>query len=113
MDSINDIVLYINPYVVISSFNKKLKIYKDSTLYEDDKNRIQYNYEFNVIPSLEDGQVFPFKDYNIINYLKINNGLNFVILEFELIYNYLVLLNDNNAYMDLVNENKKGFYKMM
>ena len=113
LDSINNIVLYINPYVVISSFNKKLKIYKDYILYEDGKNTKQYSYEFNIIPSLENGQVFTFKDYNIINYFKINNGLNFVILEFELIYNYILLLNDDDNYMTLVNDNKEEFYEML
>ena len=67
--NINNIILYINPYIVLNSFNKKSTIYKDYNYYEidDEKNnkRIQYSYEFNIIPSLNYGLIFPFKNNNI------------------------------------------------
>ena len=115
LNNINNMLLYINPYVVISSFNKKTKIYKDYNYYEnpDNSTKNQYSYEFNIIPSLDNGLIFPFKDNNIISFFKINNGLNFIILEIELLYNYILLLNNNSNFMVLVNENNKALFSLM
>jgi hypothetical protein len=115
LNYITQIVLYINPYVVTSSFSRKIKIYKDANIYEinEGKNKVQYSYEFNVVPSLENGQIFAFKDNNLLSYLKINNGLNIIILEIETLYNYILLLNNNKNYMNIVNNNKEEFYKKM
>ena len=114
LDNINKIYLYINPYSVLSSFNKKGKSYKDYIVYEiDEKTKKQYSYEFNVIPSLENGQIFSFKDFNIISYFKLNNGLNFIILEIETIYNYLILLNNNDIYREFAKSKKNEFLHMM
>ena len=115
LNYITQIVLYINPFVVTSSFSKRLKIYKDANIYEinEGKNKVQYSYEFNVVPTLDKGQIFSFKDNNLLSYLKINNGLNIVILEIETLYNYILLLNNNENYMKIVNDNKEEFYKTM
>ena len=112
---ITQIVLYINPYVVTSTFSKKLKIYKDANIYEinEGKNKVQYSYEFNVVPTLDNGQIFAFKDNNLLSYLKINNGLIIITLEIETLYNYILLLNNNGNYMNIVNDNKEEFYKTM
>ena len=112
---INQIILYINPFIVTSTFNKKLKKYKDITFYEinDGKNKVQYSYEFNVAPNIDNGIIFSFKDYNIISYFKINNGLNLITLQIETLYNYIILINNNENYMKIVNNNKNKFYKMM
>ena len=111
---INKIIVYINPYIVLSSFNKKGKTFKDYTIYEiNEKIEKQYSYEFNVVPSLDKGQIFPFKDYNIIPYFKLNNGLNFIILAIETLYNYLILSINNSIYMEFININKENFIKMM
>ena len=115
LNHISNLILYINPYVVISSFIKKATIYKDYNYYEipEKTSKLQYSYEFNIVPSLDNGLLFPFKDNNIISFFKINNGLNLIILEIELIYNYLLLLYNNNNFMALVNENKKELYTLM
>ena len=116
LKNITNIILYINPYVVHGSFNKKLKIYKDYNNYETkEKNNkiIQYFYEFNIVPSLEQGMIFSFIDNNIISFFKLNNGINLIILEIELIYNYILLLNENKNYILLVKENPKEFYELM
>ena len=113
---ISNIVLYVNPYVVIGTFKRKTKIYKDYNIYksiEKDNKIIQYNYEFNISPSLEQGLLFPFKDNNIISFFKINNGINFIILEIELIFNYILLINDNNDYMELLGKESRDFYELM
>jgi hypothetical protein len=114
--NIANIILYINPYVVHGSFNKKMKIYKDYNNYETkEKNNkiVQYSYEFNIVPSLDQGLIFTFIDNNIISFFKINNGINLIILEIELIFNYILLLNENQNYMSLVKENTKYFYELM
>ena len=114
--NITNVILYINPYVVQGSFNKKMKIYKDYNNYEtkEKTNKIvQYSYEFNIVPSLDQGLIFSFIDNNIISFFKINNGINLIILEIELIYNYILLLNENNIYISLVKENTKEFYELM
>ena len=115
LNNINNILLYINPYAVIGSYNKKTKIYTDYNYYENPDNspKNQYSYEFNIIPSLDNGLIFPFKDNNIISFFKINNGLNFIILEIELLYNYILLLNNNSNFMVLVNENNKPLFSLM
>ena len=115
LNYITQIVLYINPYVVTSTFSKKLKIYKDANIYEinEGKNKVQYSYEFNVVPTLDNGQIFAFKDNNLLSYLKINNGLIIITLEIETLYNYILLLNNNGNYMNIVNDNKEEFYKTM
>ena len=114
--NITNVILYINPYVVHGSFNKKMKVYKDYNDYESKENKnklVQYSYEFNIVPSLDQGLVFTFIDNNIISFFKINNGINLIILEIELIFNYILLLNENKNYMSLVKENTKYFYELM
>ena len=115
LNHVYKLILYINPYVVISSFIKRAIIYKDYNYYEipEDNLKIQYSYEFNRVPSLDNGLLFPFKDNSIISFFKINNGLNFIILEIELFYNYLLLLHNNNNFMTLINENKNELYSLM
>ena len=114
--NITNVILYINPYVVQGSFNKKMKIYKDYNNYETkekDNKIVHYSYEFNIVPSLDQGLIFSFIDNNIISFFKINNGINLIILEIELMYNYILLLNENNIYISLVKENTKEFYELM
>ena len=117
INNIKNIILYINPYIILSSFNKKLNKYKDYNYYENNDNKkntkIQYSYEFNVIPSSENGIIFPFKNNSIVSFFKNNNRLNLIILEFELIYNYLLLINDNNKFGAILNENKKEMFLLM
>ena len=120
INNINNIILYINPSIVLSSFNKKARIYKYYNYYEiheEKKNKISqynsYSYEFNVIPSSENGIIFPFKNNSIVSFFKNNNGINFIILEIELIYNYILLINDNNNFIALLNENKNEILTLM
>jgi len=116
LKNITNVILYINPYVVHGSFNKKLKKYKDYNYYEIkemNNKSVQYSYEFNIVPSLEQGLIFSFIDNNIISFFKLNNGINLIILEIELIYNYILLLNENKNYISLVKENPKEFYELM
>jgi len=113
--NITNVILYINPYIVHESFNKKMKKFKDYNNYENrEKNNkiIHYYYIFNIIPSLEQGVIFSFINNNIISFFKLNNGINLIILEIELIYNYILLLNDNKNYISLVKENTKDFYEL-
>ena len=115
LDCVNNIILYINPYVIINAFSKKLKIYKDYNFYEikDEKNNKQYSYEFSVVPHLENGQIFAFKDNNIISFFRTNNGLNFILLGFEVLYNYILLINNNMTYMETIKDKNNGIFEIM
>ena len=110
----NNMILYINPYIINSSFNKKSYSYKDYNTYENEyMKNINYFYKFNIIPSLEQGKIFSFRDYNLVSYLKINNGINLIILEIEALFNYILLLNDKKEFSELLNKNKEGFFSNM
>ena len=112
-NKIKNIILYVNPSVVINAFNKKAKIYKDEKIYNestDTKNKIaQYEYEFNVIPSLDNDYIYAFKDYNIVSFFKLNNGLNYLILQIEVMYNFILLMKYKNFEDNNYNYNKNGF----
>ena len=111
---VNKIILYINPYVLISSFNKKSLSYKDYNLYENDiKKKINYFYEFNIIPSLEQGKIYPFRDYSIVTFFKINNGLNFIIMQIETLFNYILILNNKEQFIKLPYKNIQDFSAKM
>jgi hypothetical protein len=112
-NKIKNIILYVNPSVIINAFNKKAKIYKDEKIYNestDTKNKItQYEYEFNVTPSLDNDYIYAFKDYNIVSFFKLNNGLNYLILQIEVMYNFILLMKYNNSEDINYNYNKNGF----
>jgi len=112
-NKIKNIILYVNPSVVRNAFNKKAKIYKDEKIYNestDTKNKItQYEYEFNVIPSLDNDYIYAFKDYNIVSFFKLNNGLNYLILQIEVMYNFILLMKYNNSEDNNYNYNKSDF----
>ena len=111
---INNMILYINPYIIVSSFNKKEKIFKDYNIYEGDNNKnISYFYEFNTIPSLEQGKIYSFRDFSVVSFFKINNGLNFVILQIETLYNFILILNTKEEYLNLSNINYPEFFTQM
>ena len=111
---INNMILYINPYIIVSSFNKKEKIFKDYNIYEGDNNKnISYFYEFNTIPSLEQGKIYSFRDFSVVSFFKINNGLNFVILQIETLYNFILILNRKEEYLNLSNINYQEFFTQM
>ena len=110
----SNMILYINPYIIVSSFNKKITTFKDYNKYKNEnKKEINYLYEFNVIPSLEQGKIYAFRDFNIISFFKTNNGLNFIILQIETLFNYILLLNNKKEYLELPNKNKKNFFAKM
>ena len=110
----SNMILYINPYIIVSSFNKKITTFKDYNKYKNEnKKEINYLYEFNVIPSLEQGKIYAFRDFNIISFFKTNNGLNFIILQIETLFNYILLLNNKKEYLELPNKDKKNFYEKM
>ena len=110
----NNMILYINPYIINSSFNKKLLIYKDYNIYEcDNKNKYNYFYEFNVIPSLDQGKIYSFRDNNIVPFFKTNNGFNFIIMQIESLFNYILLLAKNEQFLEIPNKNKKIFFSKM
>ena len=114
LDLVNNLILYINPYVIINSFSRKIKIYRDYNYYEiKGDNTKKYSYEFNLIPNLENGQIYPFKDNNIISFFKTNNGLNLILLEFEVLYNYIILIDNNVPYMEIIKENINKFVELM
>ena len=95
---VKNIILYIDPNVVINSFNKKTKTYKDEKLYYDmdTKKMVQYTYEFDIMPSLESYYIYSFKDNNISSFFKLNNGINYLILQIEAMYNFILLMKYNN-----------------
>ena len=110
----SNMILYINPYIIVSSFNKKITTFKDYNKYKNEnKKEINYLYEFNVIPSLEQGKIYAFRDFNIISFFKTNNGLNFIILQIETLFNYILLLNNKREYLELPNKDKKNFFAKM
>jgi hypothetical protein len=110
----SNMILYINPYIIVSSFNKKITTFKDYNKYKNEnKKEINYLYEFNVIPSLEQGKIYAFRDFNIISFFKTNNGLNFIILQIETLFNYILLLNNKKEYLELPNKDKRNFFAKM
>ena len=110
----SNMILYINPYIIVSSFNKRATTFKDFNKYQNEnKKEINYLYEFNVIPSLDHGKIYAFRDYNIISFFKTNNGLNFIILQIETLFNYILLLSNKKEYLELPNKDKKNFYEKM
>ena len=110
----SNMILYINPYIIFSSFNKKATSFKDFNKYQNEnKKEINYLYEFNVIPSLDHGKIYAFRDYNIISFFKTNNGLNFIILQVETLFNYILLLSNKKEFLELPNKDKKNFYEKM
>ena len=110
----SNMILYINPYIIVSSFNKKITTFKDYNKYKNEnKKEVNYLYEFNVIPSLEQGKIYAFRDFNIISFFKTNNGLNFIILQIETLFNYILLLNNKKEYLELPNKDKKNFFAKM
>ena len=114
LNYVNNMILYINPYIINSSFNKKSYSHKDYNTYENEyMKNINYFYKFNIIPSLEQGKIFSFRDYNLVSYFKINNGINLIILEIEALFNYILLLNDKKEFSELLNKNKEGFFSNM
>ena len=114
LNYMNNMILYINPYIINSSFNKKSYSHKDYNTYENEyMKNINYFYKFNIIPSLEQGKIFSFRDYNLVSYFKINNGINLIILEIEALFNYILLLNDKKEFSELLNKNKEGFFSNM
>ena len=111
---INNMILYINPYIIVSSFNKKEKIYKDYNIYENETNKnISYFYEFNTVPSLDQGKIYSFRDFSVVSFFKINNGLNFVILQIEILYNFILILNSKKEFIISSNINNKEFFEQM
>ena len=111
---INNLILYINPYIIVSSFNKKEKIYKDYNIYENETNKnISYFYEFNTVPSLDQGKIYSFRDFSVVSFFKINNGLNFVILQIEILYNFILVLNSKEEFINSSNINNKEFFEQM
>ena len=111
---INNMILYINPYIIVSSFNKKEKIYKDYNIYENETNKnISYFYEFNTVPSLDQGKIYSFRDFSVVSFFKINNGLNFVILQIEILYNFILVLNSKEEFINSSNINNKEFFEQM
>ena len=111
---VNNFILYINPYIIVSSFNKKATSFKDYNIYQNEnKKEINYSYEFNNVPSLEQGKIYAFRDYNIVSFFKINNGLNFLILQIEALFNYILILNNKKEFLELPNKDKKNFFSKM
>ena len=111
---INNMILYINPYIIVSSFNKKEKIYKDYNIYENETNKnISYFYEFNTVPSLDQGKIYSFRDFSVVSFFTINNGLNFVILQIEILYNFILVLNSKEEFINSSNINNKEFFEQM
>ena len=100
-NNIKNIILYINPTLIINSFNKRTKVYTDDKNYIDatdsKEKTYKYLYEFNVVPSLENNNIFPFKDNNIISFFKLNNGMNYLILQLETMYNFILLMKNKNT----------------
>ena len=90
------------------------EIFKDYNIYQNEnKKEINYSYEFNNVPSLEQGKIYAFRDYNIVSFFKINNGLNFLILQIEALFNYILILNNKKEFLELPNKDKKNFFSKM
>ena len=116
-NNIKNIILYINPNVIINSFSKKTKVYTDDKnyIYATDSKRkcYKYSYEFNVIPSLENNNINSSKDNNIISFFKLNNGINYLTLQLEALYNFILLLMKINNTNDNNNAFAQDDYKLM
>ena len=105
-------ILYINPYIVVSSFNKKTNIFKDYNIYLTPEPTY-YFYEFNIVPSLEQGKLYAYRDNNIVTFFKTNNGLNFIILQIEILFNYILILNSKVEFIEMLKKNPQEFFDKM
>ena len=113
-DLINNMILYINPHIITSSFNKKALVFKDYNSYQNEyKKNINYYYRFNDAPFLKQEKLFTFKDNHILSFLKTNNGINYISLQMEALFNYILLLYNNKDMQDILNKNKKKFFSLM
>ena len=112
LQKMSNMILYINPYIVVSSFNKKTTIFKDYNIYLTPEPSYYY-YEFNIIPSLEQGKLYAFRDNNIVPFFKTYNGLNFIILQIEILFNFILILNSKEEYIEITNKNPKKFFDEM
>ena len=111
---LSNIILYIDPYIVTSSFNKKTTSFKDCNIYKNENIKdISYFYEFNTLPSLEHEKIYAFNNFDIVSLFKINNGINFNILQIEILFNYILLIENKKEYLELLNKNKTNFYEKM
>ena len=111
---LSNIILYIDPKIVFSSFNKKATSFKDCNIYKNENTKdISYFYEFNILPLLGQGKIYTFNNFNIVSFFKINNGINFIILQIEVLFNYILLIENKKEYLELVNKNKTNFYEKM
>ena len=42
-----------------------------------------------------------------------NNGLNFIILQIEVLFNYILLIGNKKEYLELITKDKVNFYAKM
>ena len=112
LQKMNNMILYINPYIVVSSFNKKTNKFKDYNIYLTPEPTY-YFYEFNIVPSLEQGKLYAYRDNNIVTFFKTNNGLNFIILQIEILFNYILILNSKVEFIEMLKKNPQEFFDKM
>ena len=95
-------LLYINPEVVLNKINfYEVNEFKDCQVYDsffkeskDKKNSSNNNiyYSFN---SSNINNDYAYKEENLLKFFINNHGFNYIILNLEAIFNYLIILNDD------------------
>ena len=97
-ESLGNLILYLNPEVILNNqnFNDKNK-FRDFQIYNNYFNRsnIYNNNIYYMIVS--NGSYLAFTENNIIRFFINNQGINFIILNVEIIYNYLLVSYDINS----------------
>ena len=105
-NSLGNVLLYINPEVVLNNLNfyeiNKFNDYQTDNKNESNnnkkknqKNNISNNniyYSFNADNNISN---YVYKEENLLKFFINNHGFNYIILNIESIYNYLIILNDD------------------
>jgi hypothetical protein len=94
-----NIILYINPDTILNGLVIGKTIYRDEPIYnifdsktkQSDNTNTYYRFNYN-----QDISNIVQKQNSLVSFIMNNHGLNFIILNIESIYNYLLVGNMNN-----------------
>jgi len=91
-------ILYINPDIILNNLylgKKKFRDYQRNKLFDNIKNKnfkntdVYYEFRSNKVICNSVG-----KNNSLFNFLINNHGFNYIILNIECIYNYLLIQNE-------------------
>jgi alpha-amylase/alpha-mannosidase (GH57 family) len=96
-----NIILYINPDTILNGLVIGKTIYRDEPIYnifdsktkQSDNTNTYYRFNYN-----QDISNIVQKQNSLVSFIMNNHGLNYIILNIESIYNYLLVGNMNNIH---------------